>query len=267
MSKEVMVKEKSPINLEAISKALMYGDLSKLNEEQKLQHYQQYCESVGLNPLTNPVQYIPLNGKLTLYAGKNCAEQLRETHKVSINITSREKIDEVYVVTAKATMPNGRTDESTGAVNVKGLVGEALANAFMKCETKAKRRATLSICGLGILDESEVETIPGAIKSQLPQMPEKEVSKPRGRPRKEVDAKPVVEINPGDFLITFTKGFKGKKVSELSKENLEKLTLWCIENNQFHDFQKAADEFLKGQDPTMPPELDEIDDFPMFGKD
>jgi len=29
---------------------------------------------------------------------------------------------------------------------------------MMKAETKAKRRATLSICGLGIPDESEIET-------------------------------------------------------------------------------------------------------------
>ena len=40
--------------------------------------------------------------------------------------------------------------------------GEALANAYMKAETKAKRRVTLSICGLGMLDETEVETIPDA---------------------------------------------------------------------------------------------------------
>ena len=32
----------------------------------------------------------------------------------------------------------------------------------MKAETKAKRRATLSICGLGMLDETEIETIPDA---------------------------------------------------------------------------------------------------------
>jgi hypothetical protein len=44
---------------------------------------------------------------------------------------------------------------------VKGLSGEALANALMKAETKAKRRATLSICGLGMLDETEVEDVPG----------------------------------------------------------------------------------------------------------
>jgi hypothetical protein len=37
-----------------------------------------------------------------------------------------------------------------------------LANALMKAETKAKRRVTLSIAGLGWLDETELETIPQA---------------------------------------------------------------------------------------------------------
>jgi hypothetical protein len=41
----------------------------------------------------------------------------------------------------------------------KLLPPEELANAFMKAETKAKRRVTLSICGLGFLDESEIESI------------------------------------------------------------------------------------------------------------
>jgi len=41
------------------------------------------------------------------------------------------------------------------------LKGDALANALMKCETKAKRRVTLSLAGLGWLDETELETIPG----------------------------------------------------------------------------------------------------------
>jgi hypothetical protein len=45
-----------------------------------------------------------------------------------------------------------------------GLKGDALANALMKAETKSKRRVTLSICGLGMLDETEVDTIPDARK-------------------------------------------------------------------------------------------------------
>jgi hypothetical protein len=63
----------------------------------------------------------------------------------------------VLVVTARATMPDGRVDESIGALPIDKLQGEARANALMKCETKAKRRVTLSICGLGMLDESEIE--------------------------------------------------------------------------------------------------------------
>jgi hypothetical protein len=56
----------------------------------------------------------------------------------------------------------GRRDEDVGAVNVANLKGEALANALMKATTKAKRRATLSICGLSFLDESEIEAVKGA---------------------------------------------------------------------------------------------------------
>ncbi len=66
------------------------------------------------------------------------------------------------MVTARATLPSGRTDESIGAVPIDTLKGESRANAMMKAETKAKRRVTLSISGLGMLDESELESIPGA---------------------------------------------------------------------------------------------------------
>jgi hypothetical protein len=52
---------------------------------------------------------------------------------------------------------------STGAVSIVNVNGEARANAMMKAETKAKRRVTLSICGLGMLDETEVESIPEAV--------------------------------------------------------------------------------------------------------
>lgn len=65
-------------------------------------------------------------------------------------------------MTAQATLPQGRCDESIGAVSIAGLQGEALANAVMKAETKSKRRVTLSICGLAFLDETEVDSIPNA---------------------------------------------------------------------------------------------------------
>ena len=138
------------------------GDLAKLTPAQRNGYYQAVCKSLGLNPLTRPFEYIVLNGKLTLYARRDATDQLRARHNVSIDIVSRERLDDVYVVMARATTEDGRSDESIGAVAVGGLKGDALANALMKAETKAKRRATLSLVGLGWLDETEVETVPGA---------------------------------------------------------------------------------------------------------
>lgn len=140
----------------AIESALIGGDLAKLTTEERLYHYNSTCESLGLNPLTKPFDYITLNGKLTLYAKRDATDQLRRIYKVSVDVTERKQAGDIYIVTAKATMPDGRSDASTGAVVVSGLKGNDLANAYMKAETKAKRRVTLSICGLGILDETEI---------------------------------------------------------------------------------------------------------------
>ncbi len=148
----------------AIEAALVEGDLSKLSTEDRITYYTRMCDSVGLNPTTKPFEYLKLNGKLVLYARKDCTDQLRSLRNVSISIVARENVGDVYVVTARATLADGRTDESTGAVACGGLKGDNLANALMKAETKAKRRVTLSICGLGLLDESEVETVTGAVR-------------------------------------------------------------------------------------------------------
>jgi len=146
----------------AIEQVLIGGDLAKLTPEQRTQYYMRVCQSLGLNPLTKPFDYIVLNGRLTLYARRDAADQLRKIHGVSIIRLERERIEDIYIVTAYARDRSGREDSSTGAVSIAGLKGDALANALMKAETKAKRRVTLSICGLGMLDETEVETVPGA---------------------------------------------------------------------------------------------------------
>ena len=139
--------------------ALIVGDLSKLSPEQRQAYYLRVCESLGLNPLTRPFEYLTLNGRLILYARKDCTDQLRSLHDVSVSITARERQEDVFIVTARARLPSGRVDESIGAVTIAALKGDALCNAVMKAETKAKRRVTLSICGMGMLDETETETI------------------------------------------------------------------------------------------------------------
>lgn len=138
------------------------NDLSQMSESQRAQLYGAVCKSVGLNPLTSPFEYIKLNGKLTLYAKKGATDQIRDTRGISIVKIEKDTIEGVLMVTATATDKNGRTDSDVGAVVISGLKGEALANAYMKAITKAKRRVTLSLAGLGFLDETEVETVPSA---------------------------------------------------------------------------------------------------------
>lgn len=144
---------------EVVEKVVIGGDLAELNAAQRAEYYGAVCRSLGLNPLTKPFEYLTLNGKLRLYALRDCADQLRRLHGISIYIANRERLSDIYVVTARAKDRQGREDESTGAVPLANLKGDALANALMKAETKAKRRVTLSIAGLGWLDETELDTI------------------------------------------------------------------------------------------------------------
>jgi hypothetical protein len=152
---EAVVKEQNG-SAALVEKVVVGGDLAKLSAPERLAYYSRICASLGLNPLTRPFQYIFLNGKLTLYAGAGCTDQLRGLKHVSIDKLEDRTEDGVYIVKAYASTPDGRQDAATGAVAIDGLRGEAKANAMMKCETKAKRRVTLSICGLGMMDESEV---------------------------------------------------------------------------------------------------------------
>ena len=140
---------------------MIKGDLAPLSEQERVTYYKTVCKSLNLNPMTKPFDYIKLNGKLQLYAKRDCAEQLRTIHGVSITVLSKEEIDGIYMVSVAAQNKHGRRDEDTGAVSIAGLRGEARANAILKAITKAKRRVTLSICGLGLIDETEADDITG----------------------------------------------------------------------------------------------------------
>ena len=156
------VHNETAIDWDTLEKVVVNGDLSQLSTADRINYYKTVCESVGLNPATSPFEYIKLSGKLTLYPKRDATDQLRRIHRVSVTIADRQRLEDVYIVTARATMPDGRADESTGVVTIANLKGDNLANALMKAETKAKRRVTLSICGLGMLDESELDTVRGA---------------------------------------------------------------------------------------------------------
>lgn len=195
------VNQHTDIDWSTLEKVVIQGDLSNLEPPERLAYYRTVCQSVGLNPATQPFEYLRLSNKLTLYAKRDATDQLRRIHNVSVTIVGRERIEDVYVVTARATIPNGRTDESTGVVSIGNLRGDNLANAFMKAETKAKRRVTLSICGLGMLDETETETIRGAVTepaehahSEQPARPQQQQNQPASEPT------PTVDEDTGEIL-------------------------------------------------------------------
>lgn len=165
---KVVKQEAIAFDENIISSIVINGDISKLSPQQKVEYYRQFCERLGLDPLSQPFKLLRLNGKEVLYCDRTGAQQLNKLHKVSHEIKARETVSGCYVVTAQASTPDGRKTESIGAVTIDNLRGDALCNAMMKAETKAKRRATLDLLGLGILDETETETIMHAQKVEVP---------------------------------------------------------------------------------------------------
>jgi hypothetical protein len=207
-----------------------------------VRYYNGYCERMGLDPFTKPFDILRLNGREVLYCTRSGTQQLNKLHKVSHLITSRDINAEagVYIVTSKASLPDGRCTESIGAVNIAGLKGEAYANAIMKAETKAKRRATLDLLGLGVLDESEAESIPNASTVALQTMVE-------ALPQMEVEAVEVIEEDPelsiGRLAIAIKKASNIVELKAVYDANKHK-----IETNTFIKDQLKArkNELLKG---------------------
>ncbi len=152
-------ESKLPIAPEIISALVTKGDLSGLDQVQKIQYYNAYCQRLGLDPLTQPFKILNLKGKEVLYCDRSGTQQLNKLHNVSHEIQTRESANDLRIVTCRASLPTGRFQDAIGVVSIAGLSGELLSNALMKAETKAKRRATLDLLGLGILDETETQDV------------------------------------------------------------------------------------------------------------
>ena len=180
-----------PIDPAVLNRALMGGDLAQLAPEEKQTYYLALCYTCGLNPLTRPFGVIKNEaGEQVWYATKECAEQLRKLHRVSVRVLDRETLEgDLYCVTVRAWMPSGRLEEAQGIVplskasgqwrknektgksyfeETRSSAGEPLmvqlrgkerADAMHRAETKAKRRATLALCGLGLPEAEAGEVV------------------------------------------------------------------------------------------------------------
>ena len=208
-----------------ISQLILNGDLSKLTATDKVKYYNGYCERIGLDPFTKPFDILRLNGKEVLYCTRSGTQQLNKLHGVSHKITARELIEAagVYQVSVEASLPDGRCTESIGAVNIAGMKGEMYANAIMKAETKAKRRATLDLLGLGILDESEADSIPNATTVEIkPELSKDVAAIVEQLPEMEVIATPIQEAKPlslGNVMIAISKAKTIKDLTDIYYAN------------------------------------------------
>lgn len=208
-----------------ISQLILNGDLSKLTATDKVKYYNGYCERIGLDPFTKPFDILRLNDKEVLYCTRSGTQQLNKLHGVSHKITARELIETagVYQVSVEASLPDGRCTESIGAVNIAGMKGEMYANAIMKAETKAKRRATLDLLGLGILDESEADSIPNATTVEIkPELSKDVAAIVEQLPEMEVIATPIQEAKPlslGNVMIAISKAKTIKDLTDIYYAN------------------------------------------------
>jgi hypothetical protein len=162
---------------ERIENALIDGNLAQLTPQERVQLYMQTCKSLKLNPLTKPFGYILVKGwsgddeKLILYATRNCTDQLRSVYGASDVPGSLKRSESPTELTAEIAVVgrNGRVSTDVGVIPMEQfsrargkymLQGRDLANAKMHVVTKARRRATLALYGLGgIVDESELDTM------------------------------------------------------------------------------------------------------------
>ncbi len=155
--------------------ALKNDELIKLTQDERLEYYVHECARMGLDPASRPLAWAKFRGdKLVLYADRRCGDMLAAKHGVTMKImegpcgkTFGET--EVMYCLVRALMPDGRYVEDVGSLPMTDV-----ANAVMKVVSKASRRATLRLCGWGGLDESELETIPGVQRFDLPTVPANE---------------------------------------------------------------------------------------------
>ncbi len=201
MDSTALVKTDTPtlsivpqIQFEDLQVALS-GDLSRLPAEGRVRFYTQLCEFTGLNPLAKPFDWITFQGKLTLYPNKGCAEQLRSLNKVSFEGDAERKLEfGCLITTVRVTDKNGRTDFATAALPFDDKMGAAdKALAIMKCETKAKRRATFSICGLTMFareDGEDLDEVELVSKRKLKQVSTTESSTDRAALLNDVVSEP-----------------------------------------------------------------------------
>ena len=143
---------------------LARGNIASLSEEDRTRYILALCDALGLDPRFKPVDLIPgQGGALVPYLNRGATDSLARREGIQrVTVVSPKvvDIDGVKCVLSIARATDTRTlryEERTATMILRDH-----ANAYMRCETKAIRRATIAVLGIGMLDESELDGIRGA---------------------------------------------------------------------------------------------------------
>lgn len=146
----------------ALDHIIATNDLGRLTPQQRVGYILALCKSLHLNPLSRPFEFITFDGKVVPYPTKSCAEQLGRLHQISVKLTRREQVGDLFVCEVEGSRPNGQCSFASKYVSVRDsrgdwLKGDKLGAAYAKAETGAKRRLVLSMVGLaGLPDADEI---------------------------------------------------------------------------------------------------------------
>lgn len=167
MSEEIVKLEQQMISelrqSESMRAYLRTGDLSTLPEAEQDRVLVKMCAHYGLDPILRPFCIIPAQGKKIWYPTKAATDMVASRDALTRKFKERRIDKELMICEIIMEITDGkRIEEGTAVVSLGEFVrdpksgqiteqmmrGEAVANAIMRCETKAKRRATLAWFGM-----------------------------------------------------------------------------------------------------------------------
>lgn len=177
--------------IERADKTLSDKGLERKEYEALQNRVDRLASALGLEPASSPLEVIRFPGawRVSVYVKVDGTDQLRALHGVSAEIKSQsvDPANELAIVVARCTIDEtGRSAENVGATSLteplyeypqgskkrrvrdddgnpvsRPIADTARANLVMKAATKAIRRATLALLGLGFLEEASEEDVAG----------------------------------------------------------------------------------------------------------
>ena len=174
-----------------------------LTDPEKKDMYNKMCQVYNVPVDIAPLDFVQIKDKATkkvfaefLYANSTCTKYIMARDGLSSRVVRRDidANDAVFIVEVSK---GDRSVEGVGAKSLKGAAYDTRTNSIMHAHTKAERRAVLTYSGMGILDESEISSIPNAAPApageRVADSVEAAEAKPVPMPARTIEPEPVRE--------------------------------------------------------------------------